>query len=362
MNHQALDHQTLEQLQQKINQLEKQNRLLGKKLYRSEANRRELENFYDIQSKVVSQTIQGLEQARLEAEQQRQELQEAFHNLQMMQAKLVESEKMSALGVLVAGIAHEINNPINFIHANISHAQAYVKDMLALLELYQDIYPKPDPRIKALVDEKDLEFVTQDINQLLRSMQIGSDRIRNIVLGLRSFSRLDEADYKDADIHDGLESTLMILQHRLKEKLNRPKIDVVKVYGQLPHISCFAGQLNQVFMNILSNAIDAIDEKIQQAPVPAQLQYRGCITIKTNMLEKNWAEIRIADNGIGISDAVQPKVFEPFFTTKPVGRGTGLGMSISYKIIVENHGGRLFLTSRLGEGTELVVQIPVRQD
>ena len=352
---------SLAALQQRIKNVEKHNRILQKKLQRSEANRIELEASYEVQNKLVNQTIQGLEKSRAEAEQRRQELQDAFNNLKVMQTKLVESEKMSALGVLVAGIAHEINNPINFIDANIHWAQTYVQDLLTLLNLYQEIYSEPDHRITALIEEKELDFAVRDIYQILHSMRVGSDRICTIVSGLRTFSRLDEADCKQANLHDGLDSSLMILQHRLNANDHRSAINIIRDYAPLPSISCFAGKLNQVFLNILTNAIDAIEEQAAQLPLSQQHHYSGCITIQTSMVESKWINISISDNGVGMTEAVQRKIFDPFFTTKPVGSGTGLGMSISYKIIVETHGGTLDCSSMLGVGSELVIQIPVRQ-
>lgn len=365
---------SLEQLQQRVKDLEKHNRLLQKRLDRSEANRAALETTHEFQSRLLGKVIEGLEKSQAEAELRSQELQAAFNHLQKMQTKLVESEKMSAIGVLVAGIAHEINNPVNFIYANVDYAYHYVQDLLDLLNLYQEIYPEPDERLTALIDELDMEFMVGDLFKLLDSMKIGSDRIREIVLGLRTFSRLDEAEYKEANLHDGLDSTLMILQHRFKANGNFPGITILKEYSSLPHVQCFAGQMNQVFMNILVNAIDAIEERYAKQPVlqhsisdpisdpsPNPLITPGCITIKTSILDPNWVEIAIADNGLGMPEQTRQKIFNPFFTTKPIGKGTGMGMSISYQIVVEKHGGKLDCFSTPGKGTEFMIQIPLKQ-
>lgn len=355
-----MDNLSPDQLQQQIKLLEKRNRLLQKQLQRSEANRAELENSYEVQSRLVSQIIHGLEKSKAETEARNQELQKAFTNLQMMQTKLVQSEKMSALGMLVAGIAHEINNPISFIHGNFEHAYTYAQNLIELLNLYQEIYPEPDNRITALSEELEIDFISQDLFKILNSMQIGSERIRTIVSGLRTFSRLDESNYKEADIHDGLESTLMLLQHRLKTYGNYPKITISKDYGQLPRISCFSGQLNQVFMNILVNAIDAIEDLHIKQLQPDDQQPAGVINICTSMLDSQWVKIVIADNGLGMPEEIRQKIFNPFFTTKSIGKGTGMGLSISYQIIVKNHGGTLECLSRMGEGTEFVIKIPVK--
>ncbi|NEZ61496.1 sensor histidine kinase [Leptolyngbyaceae cyanobacterium CCMR0082] len=356
-----MDNMAPDQLQQRIEKLEKHNRLLQKKLARSEANRAELENSYEIQSELVRQIIQGLEKSRSEAEIRSQELQAAFTNLQLMQTKLIQSEKMSALGMLVAGIAHEINNPISFIYCNIDHAYAYVQDLIDLLNLYQKIYPEPHSKITALSEELEVDFIVEDLFRLLNSMQIGSERISKIVSGLRTFSRLDEADYKEADLHDGLDSTLMLLQHRFKGYGHRPNITIIKNYSQLPQISCFSGQLNQVFMNILVNAVDAIEDRYtQQSQYPGKLE-AGQITICTSTINSQWINISIADNGLGMPEEIYKKIFNPFFTTKPTGEGTGMGLSISYQIIVENHGGTLECRSNVGSGTEFIVSIPIKQ-
>jgi predicted ATPase/signal transduction histidine kinase len=304
-----------------------------------------------------------VEQRTQELNEKNQRLKQAILDLQSTQTQLIQSEKMSSLGQMVAGIAHEINNPINFIHGNIAHAREYVQDLLDLIAIYQQDYPNPSVAIAEKSEEIDLNFLLQDLPKLLDSMKIGTSRIRNIVLGLRNFSRLDEAEMKPVDIHEGIDNTLMILQHRLKAKSDRSEIEVIKEYAQLPQVTCYAGQLNQVFMNILSNAIDALDdgnrelasrdEKNQQIPVPK-------IHICTEITDDNSVRIQIADNGLGINPEVQQKIFDPFFTTKPVGSGTGLGLSISYQIIVDKHKGKLICNSKPGEGTEFVIEIPMQ--
>ncbi|MCC5637523.1 AAA family ATPase [Nostoc sp. CHAB 5844] len=294
-----------------------------------------------------------------------QHLQQALQELQRTQTQLVQSEKMSSLGQMVAGIAHEINNPINFIHGNIAHASEYVKDLLDLLAIYQQEHANPSDLIAEKAAEIDVEFLAKDLPKILDSMNVGSSRIRNIVLGLRNFSRLDESEMKAVDIHEGIDNTLMILQHRLKEKSDSPEIEVIKEYAQIPEVSCYAGQLNQVFMNILSNAIDALDESTvnsQQSTVNNfELFTRPQIRICTELVDSNTLQIRIADNGSGITKAVRQKIFDPFFTTKAVGSGTGLGLSISYQVVVDKHKGQLTCDSTPGIGTEFVIEIPIKQ-
>lgn len=295
----------------------------------------------------------------LVAQEQAQKLQRTIDELQQTQAQLIQSEKMSGLGQLVAGIAHELNNPINFIYGNLAHTSQYAQDLLQLLHLYTKHYPSPAPEIQFQSEAIDLDFLIEDLPKLLSSMEIGADRIRQIVLSLRNFSRLDEAGMKPVDIHDGIDSTLLILQHRLKARGRYQGIQIIKNYGQLPLVECYAGQMNQVFMNIISNAIDAIET--QEQP--------GFITIYTSLssdvAEPNMppsppsAVICIRDNGSGMSEAVKKRIFDPFFTTKPVGKGTGLGMSISYQIVVEKHGGVLKCLSQPGQGTEFWIQIPL---
>lgn len=286
-----------------------------------------------------------------------QELANALNSLQQTQAQLVQSEKMSSLGQMVAGVAHEINNPVSFILGNFFYANQYREDLLELLNLYQKHYPHPVAEIKHKEEAIDLEFLTEDFGKILTSMRVGAERIREIVVSLRNFSRLDESQMKRVDIHDGIESTLSILQNRLQDQPNRPNIQIIKNYGNLPLIACYAGQLNQVFMNILTNAIDALEEVIREDAS----NFCPMIQICTEVLEDNQLVIRIADNGPGITEDIKQKLFDPFFTTKPIGKGTGLGLSISYQIVVEKHRGQLHCCSEPGQGSEFVIQIPFEQ-
>ncbi|MEM9815325.1 MAG: ATP-binding protein [Cyanobacteria bacterium P01_D01_bin.6] len=289
------------------------------------------------------------------------ELRQSIKQLTTAQSQLVQAEKMSSLGQLVAGVAHEINNPVNFIHGNIPHVQTYTQDLLGLVELYQQRYPEPDAAIEAETEEIDLEFMQEDLPKMLESMKLGTHRIQEIVLSLRNFSRMDEAEYKTMDIHEGINSTLMILGNRLKAKSDRPEIKILKNYETLPQVECYSGQLNQVFMNLLSNAIDALEEHHQQQ-VKSQGQARPLqIAISTSVIDRTWVEIAVADNGPGIPGDVKANIFNPFFTTKAVGKGTGLGLSISHQIVTERHGGKLICISTPGEGTTVTIQIPVRQ-
>jgi PAS domain S-box-containing protein len=305
------------------------------------------------------------QQTALSAQQQAQQLQQTLQELQKTQTQLVQSEKMSSLGQLVAGIAHEINNPVNFIYGNIAYASGYTQDILDLLKLYQKAYPQPTPEILEEIDAIDLDFLVTDLPKLLSSMKVGAQRIREIVRSLRNFSRLDEAQKKAVDIHEGIESTLMILQNRLKAKPDQPNIEVIKSYGNLPPVECYPGQLNQVFMNLIVNAIDALEESLVIGhwslikDKEERIKERGQICISTEVLDNQRVFIRIADNGSGMTPETQQRLFDPFFTTKPVGVGTGLGLSISYQIVVEKHNGKLLCHSELGQGTEFVIEIPV---
>ena len=306
-----------------------------------------------------SQTLESrVEERTQELGNKNSQLQDLLEKLHQSQVQIVQIEKMSSLGQLVAGIAHEINNPVNFIYGNLVHVQDYAQDLLDYVQLYQEHYPKPPAEIAQKAAEMDLDFLQDDLPKILSSMQIGTDRIRQIVLSLRNFSRMDEADFKEIDIHEGLDSTLMILQHRLKAKPESPEIEVIKDYGTLPLVECYAGQLNQVFMNILANALDALDELNAKRTHQERKDNPGHITIRTAVASQ-WVTIAIADNGSGIPEAVKKQVFNPFFTTKPVGKGTGMGMAISYQIITEKHGGKLECLSSPGKGAKFVIQIPV---
>ena len=284
-----------------------------------------------------------LHQSQLQLSRANQQLSKALQELQQTQVQLIQSEKMSSLGQLVAGIAHEINNPISFIHGNLNYANKYVQDLISFVRLYRNY---PIPEIEAEAEAIELEFAISDLGKIFDSMKIGAERIRDIVLSLRNFSRLDEAEMKVVDIHEGIDSTLWILQHRLQT------IEIIKEYGDLPEIECYPGQLNQVFLNILNNAIDALTQK--QNP-------SNWIAVRTSLLDNQHVAIAIADNGIGIEPANIKKIFDPFFTTKSVGYGKGLGLTIGYKIVVEKHGGDLQCFSEFGNGTQLTISLPLRQ-
>ncbi|OUL28609.1 histidine kinase [Nostoc sp. T09] len=298
-----------------------------------------------------------LGQTREEANQ----LAQALNELRTAQMQIIHAEKMASLGQLVAGVAHEINNPINFIYGNLEHAHQYTKDLLRCLELYRHYHPDTIPEIEEYFKKAEIDFLIDDLPKLFQSMQIGSERICEIVTSLRNFSRLDEAEFKVADIHEGIDSTLMILQHRLKPSSDSPTINVSKDYDSLPLIECYPGQLNQVFMNLLSNAIDALDERNARTSLEIIAAKPSEIRISTSLLNKDWIAIRIADNGLGMDEKVLSRLFDPFFTTKVVGKGTGLGLSISYQIVIDKHKGKIYCQSELGKGTEFVVELPIHQ-
>ncbi len=300
--------------------------------------------------------ITDLKKTQAQLKQQAIALEQTLQELQRTQSQMLQSEKMSSLGQLVAGVAHEINNPVNFIFGNLKHANDYTQDLLELIQLYQTHHPHPHPDVQAEIEAIDLEFLVEDLPKLLNSMKVGAERIQKIVASLRTFSRMDEAEMKAVDIHEGINSTLMILQNRLKARHDRPDINIIKQYGKLPLVECYAGQLNQVFMNVLSNGIDALEE--------ACLTHRitdPAITISTELLPSKEVRITIADNGLGMPEKVRQRLFDPFFTTKPVGKGTGMGLSISYQIVTEKHGGSLTCHSQPGQGAEFTIQIPLHQ-
>ncbi len=286
------------------------------------------------------------------------ELAETLQKLNSATTQLIQKHKMSSLGQLVAAVAHEINNPVNFISGNIAHANNYAQDLLKLVELYREYYPEPVPVIENEIEEMGLEFMKKDLPKLLSSMALGAERIRGVVRSLRQFSHLDGAAMKPVDIHEGLESTLLILQNRLQAKGGRPGVTVIKQYSNLPLVECYAGQLNQVFMQILTNAIDALEDENNDVNGIAP----PTIYIRTIMNNEQEVRIAISDNGPGIGEKDLPLIFDSLFTTKPLGRGTGIGLTIAYDLIVDKHGGNLLCHSVLGQGTEFIIEIPIHQD
>ncbi|MEL7037456.1 MAG: GAF domain-containing protein [Cyanobacteria bacterium J06592_8] len=316
------------------------------------------------QAELYEKACNAAEKEKAKAEQLSQTLEE----LHQAQAQLIQTEKMSSLGRLVAGIAHEINNPVSFIYGNLSHAHQYSQDLLHLLELYQTYSREVPEEVQDYIESIDLDFMTSDLPQIFSSMQVGAERIRELILSLRNFSRLDESKIKAVNLHEGLENTLMILQHRLQGNSNFPNIQVIKSYGDLPLIECDASLLNQVFMNLITNAIDALQLSYNQFKKQdlSTRDYHPSIWIETSITQinssgVNWVKISILDNGVGIKNKDIPHIFDPFFTTKPVGQGTGLGLSISYQIIVDKHHGSLQCIPQLEGKTAFIISIPIHQ-
>lgn len=315
---------------------------------------------------------QRLRQAKSQLEVSHQELQASeaalqqkaialsstLAELQQTQVQIVQSEKMSSLGQLVAGVAHEINNPVNFIHANLEPVDEYTSDLLSLLSRYQAEYSSPSSQIVIQEEEMDIDFIKEDLPKVISSMKVGTERIRQIVLSLRNFSRSDEEGLKTVDIHEGIESTLLILKHRIRDSAGRQPIKVHREYDKLPKIECYPGQLNQVFMNLLANAIDAIEENAGNSDSEV-IKEINIHTYKQQRSGEDWVKISIADTGAGIPDSVRDRIFDAFYTTKPVGKGTGMGLSISHTIITQKHRGILSCRSFEGKGTEFIIQLPV---
>ncbi|MBN3949685.1 MAG: HAMP domain-containing histidine kinase [Nostoc sp. NMS7] len=340
--------------QQEIKELKKANRIIKKQLERSESDRGKLEETNNKKECLLRKVIDELKEYQNKLEERSLELEMMLLNLQIMQ------NKMSSLGTLVADVAHEINNPVGFIAGNLAPAQEYIDNLLHVIELYQQTYPKASQKIQETIKVIDLEYVREDLPKLISSMKEGTDRISNISNSLRTFSRADTEQKVLFNLHEGINNTLLILKHRLKANKIRPVIEVVKDYGKFPLVECFPGQLNQVFMNLLANAIDALDESNSGLSFNEIKANPNQITIHTALIEDtNHALIQIQDNGVGISAEVQQKMFEHLFTTKPVGKGTGLGLSIAYQIIVQKHRGTLKVNSVLGEGSKFIITIPI---
>ncbi len=298
------------------------------------------------------------EQLAKVAAKQAEKLEESLRELKQTQTQLIQAEKMSGLGQMVAGIAHEVNNPVSFIYGNLTHLEDYSKSLLKLINFYQKCDCHEMAELQNYIGEIELDYLIDDFPKIINSMKMGAERISQIVLSLRNFSRLDESEIKKADIHEGIDSTLLILQHRLKSSSN---IEIIKNYSSLPLVECLPGQLNQVFMNIISNAIDALNNysgKIYGREEENK-KNSGEIIITTEVSQRDSVVVCIADNGPGITEKVKTKLFDPFFTTKPVGKGTGLGLSISYQILVEKHQGKLWCESELGIGTKFWIEIPL---
>lgn len=307
----------------------------------------------EILANSLNHLILKVNQLLQELHQKNTDLEEALSTVQKQQFRLIQAEKMSSLGQLVAGVAHEINNPVSFIYGNLQHLEEYSATLVEFIELHHQHYPHPVPEIKDYMETHEVDFLQEDLPKIVESMKLGSQRIREIVLSLRSFSRMDEAEYKEANINQGIDSTLMILQHRLREQPNRPAITVSNNYADLPLVECYPGKLNQVFMNILVNAIDALEGKPDRDR-PLKIE----ITTSYSEEEQE-VQVVIADNGEGIPESIQPQIFNPFFTTKTVGGGTGMGLAISHQIITEAHQGELICNSTPGIGTEFVIKIPI---
>ncbi|WP_225894213.1 sensor histidine kinase [Atlanticothrix silvestris] len=327
-----------------------------------------LKKYLKAKNNAQSALTKANQELELRVEQRTQELshkniqlKQIVKELQQTQTQLIHAEKMSSLGQMVAGIAHEINNPLNFISGNLKYTQTFIQDLFKLIDIYQQHYLTPPKEIQIAIEDMDLDFASQDFTQMLSSMTQGVNRIQGIVKSLRTFSRLDEAELKEVDIHESIDSTLLMLQYRLQSTHKQCKICLIKEYAALPLIECYSSELNQVFLNILSNAIDALEERRLQCMVEQKNTHISNLCIRTEIISKSWIAIHIIDNGTGIDESIKHKIFDPFFTTKTVGQGTGLGLSVSYQIVVNRHSGKLYCNSTIGQGTEIVIEIPVTQ-
>ncbi len=327
---------------------------------------RRLQQDLSVQNAQLQAEIEARTQVELELRQKSDRLEQALQHINRAQVQLIQAEKMSSLGQLVAGITHEINNPINFVQGNLIHTTNYTQELLNLLSGYQSAFPDLPPELQAQLDSIDLDFIQEDLPKLIASMEVGTARILSIVQSLNVFSRLDQSSLQFFDLHEGLESSIVLLQHRFSRNIWRSKIIVEQHYELMFPVECHAGQINQVFMDLLNNAIDAIDEswmrKTSKSPMldPNIVLLSPKVRIVTKAIEDDWVQIQISDTGLGIDDAIRSRIFDPFFTTKPIGQGTGLGLSTSYQIIQAQHGGRIYQREISGE-TVFSIEIPRRQ-
>jgi len=339
----------------RIQALERENRILQKKLARCESDRQQLEQTNQKKETLLRTVIDELKESKNQLQERTQRLEKAFHDLQALQ------NKMADLGSLVAGVAHEINNPINFVAGNLQPAQLYLKDLLYLIDVYEQCMPQPHQSIELAIEAIDLDYLREDFPKLLTSMAEGVARIQEISKSLRLFCRMDSDRPQCFNLHEGIDSTILILKSRLKANDQHPAIEVVKDYGQLPKVECFPGQINQVFMNLLANGIDAVEEAQTQGANLDGSRRSPQLTIRTRWLsDTEQVEIRIADNGVGIPAPIQARIFDQLFTTKPVGQGTGLGLAIAHQIVVQKHNGTLTVLSDSGQGAEFVIRLPIK--
>ncbi|MFM7406660.1 MAG: sensor histidine kinase [Cuspidothrix sp.] len=344
----------ISEYEKELNKLRKANRIFEKQLERSEIDRIRLEETNQKKEVLLNNVINDLKESQDKLAQRTQELEQTLINLQMMQ------NRMSVLGNLVADVAHEINNPIGFILGNLDPAQEYIRILLHLIDIYQELYPNPLPQIEAEIKAIELDYLREDLPKLISSIKKGTDCICEISASLRNFSRADTEQKTAFNLHTGIDNTLIILNHRLKANKKRPAIQIIKDFGDIPLLKCFPGQMNQVFMNLLANAIDALEESNIGRSIAEIKSNPNLIHIQTRLTDsKNYILVRIKDNGIGMSTETQSKIFEHLFTTKPFGQGTGLGLSIVQKIIIDKHGGVLECNSLHGQGSEFIITLPL---